>query len=75
MIEEHSCVILEVDIPECGLARGDVGAVALTHSHGQGYEVEFCALDGETLAVVSVTPDQIRPAHKGEILHSRLVTS
>ncbi|WP_456429861.1 DUF4926 domain-containing protein [Rhodocaloribacter sp.] len=31
------------------------------HGDGKGYEVEFVALDGETLAVVSVYPHQIRP--------------
>src|SRR5438128_11067683 len=60
-------VVLDVDLPEHGLRRGDVGTVVLVHSGHRGYEVEFVALDGETLAVVSLWASQLRPIGRREI--------
>jgi len=59
MINELDQVALTVDLPEHGLAKGDLGTVVLTHG-SDGYEVEFIALDGETIAVVSLSTDQVR---------------
>lgn len=61
MIRELDSVILTTDLPKYGLERGDIGTVVLTHHGGKGYEVEFVALDGETVAVVSLFASQIRP--------------
>ena len=47
--------------------------VVLVHGGGEGYEVEFITLDGETLAVASVMKSQVRPARHKEIPHARLV--
>jgi len=41
----------------------------------RGYEVEFVALNGETLAVVSLERSQVRPIGAGEIAHARLVAA
>jgi uncharacterized protein DUF4926 len=71
MIQELEDVILDCDLPEHGLKRGDIGAVVLIHRGGEGYEVEFTTLDGETVAVVTLLANQIRPAHKREIAHAR----
>jgi hypothetical protein len=46
MIEELADVILTCDLPEHGLARGDIGTVVLIHKGGRGYEVEFTMLGG-----------------------------
>lgn len=70
--KELDTVVLTVDLPEHGLSRGDVGTVVLVHE-GRGYEVEFLALDGETLAVVSLLPEQIRPIAHREIANARAV--
>ena len=40
----------------------------------KGYEVEFMTLDGETLAVVSLFADQVRPVGRREIAHARAVS-
>ncbi len=72
MIKELDSVILTTDLPEYGLKRGDVGTVVLKHEPA-GYEVEFMTLDGETLAVVSLVADQVRPIGGREIAHARLV--
>jgi Domain of unknown function (DUF4926) len=73
MIDELKTVILTADLPEYGLKAGDLGVVLLVHRHG-GYEVEFMTLDGEAVAVVSLSPDQVRAARYREIAHARLVT-
>ena len=54
-----------------GLARGDVGTVVLAHQNGEGFEVEFTTLDGETVAVVTLSASQVRVARSGEIAHVR----
>ena len=73
MIHELDSVILTTDIPEYGLRAGDVGTVVLLHRGGEGFEVEFVALDGETVAVVSLFASQVRPIGKREITHARKV--
>jgi hypothetical protein len=72
MIAELDNVVLTVDVPEHRLREGDVGTVVLVHD-GDGYEVEFMTLDGETVAVVSLTSAQVRPIARGEIAHVRPV--
>jgi hypothetical protein len=72
MIPELSSVVLTVDLPEQRLKAGDIGTVVLTHGD-RGYEVEFVALDGETVAVVSLASSQVRQAARGEIPHARPV--
>jgi hypothetical protein len=61
MIKELDSVILTVDLPECRLKIGDIGTVVVVHSDGAGYEVEFMSLDGQTVAVTTLLPSQIRP--------------
>ena len=74
MIKELDSVVLTVDLPDHGLARGDIGTVVLLHGES-GYEVEFVALDGETLAVVSLPVDQVRAIGPREIAQARSVES
>jgi hypothetical protein len=75
MIKELDMIVLADDLPEHGLERGDLGTVVLVHNAERGYEVEFVALDGETVAVVSLRPSQIRPIGRREIAHARAVKS
>ncbi len=63
-------VVLTVDVPEHSLKRGDVGTVVLTHD-GKGYEVEFVNLQGHTLAVISLSADQVRAVAETEVPHAR----
>jgi len=71
MIQEHDRVVLVMSIPGEDLQTGDVGSVVHVHGQGEGYEVEFVTLDGETAAVVTLTSDQVRPVHRREIVHAR----
>ena len=73
MIAEHDRVVLRSNIPEHQLVAGDIGTVVFVHRSGAGYEVEFMALDGETVAVVTLLHAQIRPIARREIAHARLV--
>lgn len=73
MIAELDRVILTKDLSEHGLKVGDIGTVVLIHHEGEGYEVEFTAVDGETLAVTSVFASQVRPALPHEIPHARMI--
>jgi hypothetical protein len=75
MINELDRVVLTTDLPEHGLRDGDVGTVVLVHGSGAGYEVEFVTLTGETVAVVSLSTEKVRPVLAGEITHARRVVA
>jgi hypothetical protein len=75
MINELDCIILTTDIPKYGLTAGDIGTVVMVHPNDQGFEVEFVALNGETLAVASLYPSQVRPVIRREIAHARLLAA
>ncbi len=70
MIREHDSVVLTVDLPEHRLKKGDVGTVVLLHGSA-GFEVEFMTLSGETIAVVSLSKDQVRQVGSREIAQAR----
>lgn len=74
MMRELDSVALTVDLPEHRLEKGDVGTIVLVHGD-RGYEVEFVAFDGETVAVVSLEPAQVRSIGSGEIPHARSVAA
>jgi hypothetical protein len=74
MIKELDSIVLTVDLPEYRLRKGDVGTIVLAHGN-RGYEVEFVALNGETLAVVSLERSQVRPIGRGEIANARSVAA
>lgn len=73
MIKELDSVVLTTDLPEYRLSEGDLGTVVMMHGE-RGYEVEFVTLEGETLAVVSLRSDQVRPISSREIAHARSVS-
>jgi len=71
MIREHDCIVLTVDLPAECLAAGDIGTVVHVHKGGEGYEVEFMTLDGQTVAVSTLMANQVRSIARGEIAHVR----
>ena len=71
MINEHDCVVLTDDIAEAGLEAGDIGTVVHVHKGGVGYEVEFMTLAGDTVAVVTLRPAQLRSIHPRDVAHVR----
>jgi len=58
MIKEHDCIVLTTDLPAEGLAAGDIGTVVHIHKGGEGYEIEFMTLDGQTVAVSTLLANQ-----------------
>ena len=75
MIKELDTVVLTHDILENGLAKGDVGAVVHVYSGGGLYEAEFVTAQGRTVAVLTLTQDDIRLMRPHEILHARELQS
>ena len=71
MINELDTVVLSHGIKEYGLKQGDIGAVVHVYQPGDAYEVEFVTGEGETVAVLTLTANDIRPMRKREILHVR----
>ena len=71
MVCELDRVVLTTHLPSLGLEAGDIGTVVLVHEGGKGFEVEFVTLGGDTLAVTTLTADDVRPVDKNEIAHAR----
>jgi hypothetical protein len=74
-VKEYDQAVLTVDLPESGLCQGDVGTVVMVYDRGAGFEVEFVALNGETVAVLTLKAGQVRPVREHEIAHARRVAS
>ena len=73
MIKEHDCVALTANVPDKGLEAGDVGTVVHIHKGGEGYEVEFMTLTGETVAIVTLLAGQVRPLNCRDLARAREV--
>lgn len=71
MFDELDTVVLKSDIEKYGLKRGDIGTVVHVYDSGKAIEVEFITAEGKTVAVLTLTPDDVRPMAKSEILHVR----
>ncbi len=71
MIKELDTVVLTRDFVEHKLSRGDIGTVVHCYKAGEAFEVEFVNGKGETLAVVTLGAQDVRPMSRNEILHVR----
>ena len=65
-IRELESVVLERDLPEHGLRKGDLGAVVQVYSP-DAFEVEFVRVSGNTQAVVRLTRADIRPVADSDV--------
>jgi len=61
MIQELDCVALTEDLPTRGLKKGSIGTAVMVYNKGEAYEVEFMTSNGETIALITLLPSQIRP--------------
>jgi hypothetical protein len=52
-------VVLNTDLPEHGLRKGDLGAVVQVYPPS-GLEVEFVSASGQTQALVTLQEDAVR---------------
>lgn len=65
-VHELDTVVLERDLPEYGLRRGDLGAVV--HLYGeQAADVEFVRLSGQTHALVQLALSDLRPVRDADL--------
>lgn len=70
MLRELDTVVLRHDIPEYGLAEGDIGAIVHCYPTDM-HEVEFVTSEGRTVAVLTLASSDIRTMKGKEILHAR----
>lgn len=74
MIPEHERAFLTSDLPGTIFIAGYVGTVVLIHNDGEDYEIEFFALDGRTLDVVTVEAHQVRAVSRRDMMCARELT-
>lgn len=67
---ELDVVVLEKDLPEHGLRKGDLGAVVQVYEP-DGIEVEFVKVSGATQAVVTLNLDDVRPVGDEDLVAMR----
>ena len=72
---EHERIVLMTNLPGHGLQSGDVGTIVHIYGGEQAYEVEFVALTGKTVAVVTVPSDKARAVKEDEITHARTIAA
>ncbi len=73
MIKELDTVVLTHNVKEYGLTEGDIGAVVHCYGNSNAFEVEFVTAEGRTIAVLTLTTNDIRLMSNREILHARAI--
>ena len=63
-------VVLERDVPDHGLRRGDLGAVVEVYEP-DGVEIEFVTASGRTAALVTLTMRDVRPVADDDLVAVR----
>jgi len=63
-------VVLDRDLPERGLRKGDLGAVVEVFTP-DGLEVEFVTASGRTEALVTLNERDVRPVGDGDLIAVR----
>jgi hypothetical protein len=67
---ELETVVLERDIPERGLRKGDLGAVVEIYE-SDGLDVEFVRATGKTHALVTLKTTDVRSARDTDLVSVR----
>jgi hypothetical protein len=68
--KELDTVVLDRDLPEQGLRRGDLGAVVQVYN-AEGLEVEFVTASGRTQALVTLDVRDVRAVSEEDVLSVR----
>ena len=63
-------VVLDRDLPDRGLRRGDLGAVVQIYEP-DGLEVEFVTASGRTQALVTLTVEDVRAVEDDDLIAVR----
>ena len=69
---ELDTVVLNRDMPELGLRRGDLGAVVAVYEP-DGLEVEFVTAAGRTQALVTLAASDVRSVAETDLISVRSV--
>jgi hypothetical protein len=67
---ELETVVLTRDVPEAGLCVGDLGAVVQVYTP-DAVEVEFVTASGRTLALQTLSTEDVRPVRDDDLLAVR----
>jgi hypothetical protein len=70
--KELETVVLNRDLPDQGLQRGDLGAVVQVYAP-DGLEVEFVSASGRTEALVTLKEADVRAVSDGDLLAVRRI--
>jgi hypothetical protein len=70
--KELDTVVLDRDVPEHGLRRGDLGAVVQVYAP-DGLEVEFVTASGRTQALVTLRERDVRAVGDRDLISVRTV--
>lgn len=68
--KELDTVVIERDLSEHGLQRGDLGAVVQVYGE-EGLEVEFVSASGRTRALVTLDHSDVREARDEDLVSTR----
>jgi hypothetical protein len=71
--KELDTVVLDRDVPESGLRKGDLGAVVQTYE-SDGLEIEFVTASGRTQALVMLRDGDVRPVMDEDLISVRPLT-
>jgi len=71
--KELDTVVLDRDLPEQGLRRGDLGAIVQVYEPA-GLEVEFVTASGRTQALVTLRVDDVRDVRDEDLIAVRTLT-
>lgn len=63
-------VVLDRDLPDHGLRRGDLGAVVEVYER-DGLEVEFVTASGRTAALLTLSSQDVRPVADDDLVSVR----
>ena len=63
-------IVLDRDIPDHGLRRGDLGAIVEVHEP-DAFEVEFVTASGRTAGLVTLNARDIRPVAADDLVSVR----
>lgn len=74
-IAELDRVVLTRDLPEAGLAVGDVAVVVHVYETASAYELEVFSLTGETIAVTTAPAGAVRPVDAHDIVSARVMAA
>jgi Domain of unknown function (DUF4926) len=74
-IAELARVVLTRDLPDVGLASGDVGVVVHVYADGSAVELEVFSLTGETVAVATVPSNALRPVASRDVVSARPIAA